>query len=78
MGLFKKLASALKKTREAFARKFDAILSHGELDDDFYDELEELLISCDMGVKTSVEICENLSPNFSLPHQKLNFHIRQS
>ncbi len=60
MGLFKKLASALKKTREAFARKFDAILSHGELDDDFYDELEELLISCDMGVKTSVEICENL------------------
>ena len=43
MGLFKKFANALKKTREAFARKFDAILSHGELDDDFYDELTDIL-----------------------------------
>lgn len=60
MGLFKKIASALKKTREAFARKFDAILSHGELDDDFYDELEELLISCDMGVQTSLDVVEEL------------------
>lgn len=60
MGLFKKIAVALKKTREAFARKFDAILSHGEIDDDFYDELEELLISCDMGVQTSVDVVEEL------------------
>lgn len=60
MGLFKKIAGALKKTREAFARKFDAILSHGQLDDDFYDELEELLISCDMGVQTSVDVVEEL------------------
>ncbi len=60
MGLFKKFANALKKTREAFARKFDAILSHGELDDDFYDELTDILISCDMGVKTSIEIVEEL------------------
>ncbi len=60
MGLFKKIAGALKKTREAFARKFDAILSHGEIDDDFYDELEELLISCDMGVQTSVDVVEEL------------------
>ena len=58
MGLFKKFANALKKTREAFARKFDAILSHGELDDDFYDDLTDILISCDMGVKTSMEIVD--------------------
>ena len=60
MGLFKKFANALKKTREAFARKFDAILSHGELDDDFYDDLTDILISCDMGVKTSMEIVDEL------------------
>lgn len=60
MGLFKKFANALKKTREAFARKFDAILSHGQLDDDFYDELTEILISCDIGVKTSMEIVDEL------------------
>ncbi len=60
MGLFKKFANALKKTREAFARKFDAILSHGQLDDDFYDELTDILISCDIGVKTSMEIVDEL------------------
>ena len=60
MGLFKKIAGALKKTREAFARKFDAILSHGELDDDFYDDLTDILISCDMGVQTSIDVVEEL------------------
>lgn len=60
MGLFKKLGQALKKTREAVARKIDSLLSHGELDDDFYDELTEVLISCDIGVRTSMEIVDNL------------------
>ena len=60
MGFFKKIKEALKKTREAFARKFDAIFSHGELDDEFYDELTDILISCDIGVKISFEITEKL------------------
>lgn len=60
MGLFKKIGQALKKTREAIARKIDAMLSHGELDDEFYDELTDILISCDIGVKTSFEIVEEL------------------
>lgn len=60
MGFFKKIAEALKKTREAFARKFDAILSHGELDDDFYDDLTDILVSCDMGVRTSMEVVDEL------------------
>ncbi len=60
MGLFKKLGNALRKTREAIARKIDALLSHGEIDDDFYDELTDILISCDVGVKTSLDIVENL------------------
>ena len=60
MGFFKKIGNALKKTREAIARKIDALLSHGEIDDDFYDELTDILISCDVGVKTSLEIVEEL------------------
>lgn len=60
MGLFKKIGQALKKTRESFARKIDAIMSHGELDDDFYDDLTDILVSCDIGVKTSMEIVEEL------------------
>lgn len=60
MGLFKKIGEALRKTKEAFRRKLDALLSHGELDDEFYEELEELLISADVGVTSSVEICDEL------------------
>lgn len=36
------------------------MLSHGELDDDFYDELTDILISCDIGVRTSMDIVDNL------------------
>ena len=60
MGIFKKIGNALKKTRENIARKIDAMLSHGELDDEFYDDLTDVLISCDIGVKTSMEIVDNL------------------
>lgn len=60
MGFFKKIAEALRKTREAFARKLDSLLSHGELDDDFYDDLTDILVSCDMGVRTTMEIVDDL------------------
>lgn len=60
MGFFKKIAEALRKTREAFARKLDSLLSHGELDDDFYDDLTDILVSCDMGVRTAMEIVDDL------------------
>ena len=60
MGFFKKIGNALKKTREAIARRIDSLLSHGELDDDFYDELTDVLISCDIGVRTSMEIVDSL------------------
>ncbi|MBO4412647.1 MAG: signal recognition particle-docking protein FtsY [Clostridia bacterium] len=60
MGLFKKIAEALRKTREAFRRKLDAILSGGELTDEFYEEMEDLLISADVGVAASEEIIGEL------------------
>lgn len=60
MGLFKKIGNALKKTREAIARRIDSLLSHGEIDDDFYDELTDILISCDIGVRTSMDIVDEL------------------
>lgn len=60
MGFFKKIGNALRKTREALARKIDSIMSHGELDDDFYDELTDILIACDIGVRTSMDIVDEL------------------
>ena len=60
MGFFKKIGEALRKTREAFSRKIDSIMSHGELNDDFYDDLTDILVSCDIGVKTSMQIVDDL------------------
>ncbi len=60
MGFFKKIGNALKKTKDAFTRKIDAILSHGEVDDDLFDDLTDVLISSDIGVKASMEIVEDL------------------
>lgn len=60
MGLFKKIGEALRKTKEAFSRKIDALLSHGEIDDELFDDLTDILISCDIGVNASMEIVEEL------------------
>lgn len=60
MGFFKKIRDALRKTREAFSRRIDSIMSHGELNDEFYDDLTDILISCDIGVKTSMQIVDEL------------------
>ncbi len=60
MGLLKKIKEALRKTREAFSRKIDALLSHGELDDEFFEDLTDILVSCDLGVKPSMQIVDEL------------------
>ena len=60
MGLFKKIGQALKKTREAFAKKFESLFSGGELNDDFYEELVDILISSDVGFEASEKIVEEL------------------
>ena len=60
MGLFKKIGEALKRTREAWARKFDSIFSKGELSDEFYDDLTDILVSSDVGYEASEEIVDQL------------------
>ena len=60
MGFFKKIGDALRKTREAFSRKLESLLSGGELNDEFYEELTDILISSDVGFSCSEEIVEEL------------------
>jgi len=60
MGFFKKISQALKKTREALSRKLDYIFSRGELNDEFFEELTEILISADIGYVTSEKITNSL------------------
>jgi len=59
MGIFSKFFGALKKTKEAITKKISQIFV-GELDDEFYEELEFVLVSSDISVEASSEIVENV------------------
>lgn len=59
--LFIKITEGLARTREQFARGLDTLFSgHGELDDAFWEELEELFIMADLGYEPSLELVERL------------------
>ncbi len=60
MGFFSKIKNAFKKTKESLGNKIMSIMSKGELDDEFFEELEEVLISSDIGANCSMEIVEQL------------------
>ena len=60
MGFFSKISKVLKKTKESLSVKIKHLFKRSELDLDFYDELEEILITGDVGVETSLEIIEQL------------------
>ena len=51
MGFFSKIKEGLKKTKEAIAYKLNKLFTGGVLTDDFYDELEEILITSDIGAE---------------------------
>ena len=54
MGLFDKIKSGLRKTREVFSGRMDDLVeNYKELDDDFYEDLTDILIMADVGVPTS-------------------------
>ena len=61
MGLFEKLKAGLKKTKDSMVGKIEGLLnSFTKIDEDLFEELEETLIMCDIGVNTSVKICDIL------------------
>ncbi len=60
MGIFSKLKNALKKTRDGLAGALSNLFSKNKLGDEFYDELEEILISSDISVTTAEEIVDEL------------------
>jgi fused signal recognition particle receptor len=60
-GFFSKLVSGLSKTRKNIIEGIDAVFSgFSSIDEDFYEELEELLIMADIGVNTTTAILDNL------------------
>ena len=61
MGFFDKIKAGLTKTRDALNSTLGSVFSgFSEIDDDFYDELEESLILADLGVETATKATERL------------------
>ena len=60
-GFFGRLKNGLTKTRDSFVSGMNAVFSgFSEIDDDFYEELEEQLIMADIGMNTTTRIIEDL------------------
>ena len=61
MGLFSKIKAGLQKTKASISDGITSIInSFTKIDEDLFEELEELLVMSDVGVETSVKICEEL------------------
>ncbi len=61
MGFFSKIASGLKKTRESIMGSVNSMLkAFTKIDEELFEELEEILIMGDVGATTSAHICEEL------------------
>lgn len=61
MGFFDKLKEGLSKTKKNFTERVENLLkAFKQVDDELFDELEEVLVLSDVGVKTSQKIIENL------------------
>ena len=60
-GFFKRLVAGLAKTRENIVSGIDAIFNgFSSIDDDFYDEIEEILVMGDIGINATTSIIEDL------------------
>ncbi len=60
MGLFSKIKNVLSKTRDSIGKKLNDLFSANVLGDDFFDSLEEILISSDVSVSTAIEIVDEI------------------
>lgn len=70
-GFFKRLKAGLTKTRDSIVRGMDSVFSGSSaIDDDFYEELEEILISGDIGFHTTEVILDELRQKVKMNHIK--------
>lgn len=60
MGFFSKIFDALKKTKDGLVQKLRTLFARDKIGEDFYEDLEDILISSDISVATADEIVENL------------------
>ena len=78
MGFFDKIKAGLTKTRDALSGTLGSVFTgFSEIDDDFYDELEECLILADLGVETATKAVEQLRRTVRQEHLKTTDEAKQ-
>ena len=77
MGFFKKIGDALRKTKNAISQKIETIFTKNELDDEFWYDLEDVLISSDMGYQTSTDLIETMKQKAKKEHIKKVDDLKQ-
>lgn len=60
MGFFGKIKAVLSKTRDGIAKKLNDLFAKNKLGEEFYEDLEDVLISSDVSVSTATEIVEEI------------------
>ncbi len=60
MAVLRKFITGLKKTRENFTRRVDNLFRRNKIDEEFFEELEEILISGDVGVELTLKLVEEI------------------
>ena len=77
-GFFRRLVKGLSKTRDNIVSGIDSIF-HGfsSIDDDFYEEIEEILVMGDIGINTTTAIIENLKKEVAERHIKQPSECKQ-
>ena len=79
MGFFDKIKAGLTKTREALSGTLGSVFTgFSEIDDDFYDELEESLILADLGVDASVKATDALRKRVREQHLKTTEEAKEA
>ncbi len=79
MGFFDKIKAGLTKTREALSNTLGGVFSgFSEIDDDFYDELEESLILADLGMDTALKATEQMRKAVREQHLKTTEEAKEA
>ena len=79
MGFFDKLKTGLSKTKDSFNTRINTVISNfRKVDEDFLEELEEVLIMSDIGVETSQKIVNNLRKRVKLDNLKDSEDVKQA
>ena len=79
MGFFEKLKNGLNKTKTSFDEKINNVFSNfRKVDEEFLDELEEILIMSDIGMETSIKIISNLRERIKKENIKDEEDVKQA